>query len=64
MKQYGLVTLQEPWLFPLDLAVPSTLGDDVNSFSLSSIDVTNGIKSGRLYGGITFIWHSDFGSNI
>ena len=36
----------------------------VNSFSLSSIDVTNGIKAGRPYGGITFIWHVDFGCNI
>ena len=37
---------------------------DVNSFSLSFIDVTNGIKAGRPYGGITFIWHRDFGCNI
>ena len=35
-----------------------------NSFSLSSIDVTNGIKAERPYGGITFIWHRDFGCNI
>ena len=50
--------------FPWDLAVPSTLGVYVNSFSLSSIDVTNEIKAGRRYGGITFIWHRDFGCNI
>ena len=25
---------------------------------------TNGIKAGRPYGGITFIWHRDFGCNI
>ena len=36
----------------------------LNSFSLLSIDVTNGIKVGRPYGGITFIWHKDFGCNI
>ena len=36
----------------------------MNSFSLSFVDVTNGIKAGRLYGGITFIWHRDFGCNI
>ena len=60
VKEYGLVALQETWHFPWDLAVPSTLGVDVNSFSLSSIDVTNGIKAGRPYGGITFIWHRDF----
>ena len=64
MKHYDLVALQETWLFPWDLAVPSTLDIDENSFSLSSIDVTNGIKAGRPYGGITFIWHSDFGFNI
>ena len=51
-------------LFPWDHAVRSTLGVDVNSFSLSSIDVTNRIKEGRPYGGITFIWHRDFGCNI
>ena len=54
-----MVALQETWLFPWDLAVPSTLGIDV-----SSIDVTNGIKAGGPYGGITFIWHRDFGCNI
>ena len=36
----------------------------VNSFSLASVDVTNGIKAGRPYGGITFTWHRDFGCNI
>ena len=50
VKQYDLVALQETWLFSCDPAVPSTLGVDVNSFSLSSIDVTNGIKAGRPYG--------------
>ena len=35
----------------------------MNSFSLSSIDVTYGIKAGRLYRGIT-MWHRDFGCNI
>ena len=64
VKEYDLVALEETWLFPWDLAVPSTLGVDVNSFSLSSIDVTNGIKAGRPYGGIMFIWHRDFGCNI
>ena len=64
VKQYDLVGLQETWLFPWDLAVPSTLVIDVNSFSLSSIDVTNGIKARRPHGGITFIWHRDFGCNI
>ena len=64
VKEYYLVALQETWLFPWDLAVPSTLGVDVNSFSLSSIDVTNGIKAGRPYGETRFIWHRDFGRNI
>ena len=64
VKQYDFVTLQETWLFPWDLAVPSTLGIDVNSFSLSFIDITNMIKAGRPCGGITFIWHGDFGCNI
>ena len=49
VKQYDLAALQETWLFSWDLAVPSTLGVDVNSFPLSSIDVTNGIKAGRPY---------------
>ena len=64
MKQYDLVALQKTWFFPWDLAVPSTLGIHVNSFSLSSIVVTNGIKVGCPYRGITFIWHRDFGCNI
>ena len=57
VKHYDMAALQETWLFPCYLAVPSTLVIDANSFSLSSIDVTNGIKAGRPYGGITFIWH-------
>ena len=64
VKQYDLVALQETWLFPWDLAVLSTLGVDVNSFSQSSTNVTNGIKAGCPYEGITFIWHRDFVSNI
>ena len=44
VKHYDFVALQESKV-PWDLAVPSTLGIDVNSFSLSSIDVTNGIKA-------------------
>ena len=64
VKQYDYVALQETWLFPWDFAIPSTLGADVNSFLLPSIDVTNGIKARRPYGGITFIWHRDFGCNI
>ena len=36
VKHYDLVALQETLFFPWDLAIPSTLGIDVNSFSLSS----------------------------
>ena len=64
MKHYDLGALLETWLFPCDLAVPSTLRIDVNSFSLSSIDVTNVIKTAGPYGGITFIRHRNFGCNI
>ena len=56
VKYYDLVALQETWLVPFDLAVLSTLGIDMNYFSLSYIDVTNGIKTGRPYGRKTFIW--------
>ena len=58
------IALLETLHFPWDLVVPATLGVGVNSFSLSSFDVTNGIKSGRPYVGITIIWHRDLGSNI
>ena len=47
LKENDLVALQETWLFPWDLAVPSALVVDVNSFSLTSIDVSNGIKAER-----------------
>ena len=49
VKHYDLVDLLETWLFPWDLAVPSTLGIEVNSFSLSLIDVTNRIKVGHSF---------------
>ena len=46
-KYYDLEALQETWLFPWDLAVSSTLGIDVNTFSLLTTDVTNGIKAAQ-----------------
>ena len=46
VKHYNLIALQKTLPFPWDLAVPSTFGVNVNSFSLSSIDVTNGINAG------------------
>ena len=64
LTHYDIVALQKTLLFPWDLSVPSTRGTDVNSFSLSSIDVTNRIKAGRPYGGTTFIWHRDHGCNV
>ena len=45
VKHYDLVGLQETWLFHWDLAVPSKLGIDVIFFPLSSIDITNEIKT-------------------
>ena len=41
VKHYDFLALQETWHFPWDLAVPSALGIDMNTFSLSPIDVTN-----------------------
>ena len=36
----------------------------MNSFSILSVDVTNGIDTGHSYGGITFIWHRNIACSI
>lgn len=55
-KQADLVALQETWLHPWQINLPSSLGEDICSFSVSSINVSDEIRVGRPFGGLTFIW--------
>lgn len=63
-KKFSIVALQETWLYPWELNAPSSLGDHINSFSLSAVNVNDEIMLGRPYGGITFIWHKDLGTDV
>jgi exonuclease III len=62
LKSTHILALQETWLYPVpyDLNFPSTLGEDVQSFSISSVDIHSEIRCGRPHGGLSFIWKRDY----
>lgn len=59
-----LVALQETWLHPWQLNFPSSLGANICSFSISSVDETREIRVGRPHGGLTFIWQQSLSPNV
>ena len=59
-----IVALQETWLHPWELNLPSSLGNNICSFSISSVDETREIRVGRPHGGLTFIWQQSLSPTI
>jgi exonuclease III len=55
-----IICLQETWLFPGDLCKLKDIHTDFTGFGVSAIDPSAGIISGRPYGGVGIIWHTDF----
>lgn len=49
------IALQETWLIPNDLHLPSQLRKDFDSFVLACHQ-SERLLAGRPYGGLTFIW--------
>lgn len=51
-----IVFLQEHWLFPADLCSLNSVHSDFMAFGVSSIDPSNGLLSGRPFGGVAVLW--------
>ena len=52
-----LIFLQETWLLPIDLEVLENINDEFTSFSLSAVDLHDGILIGRPYGCLSVMWN-------
>ena len=53
--------LQETWLMPDELSLPSLVRSDVDAFSISSVDTSSRLLVGRPYGGLTIMWKRSLG---
>ena len=55
-KSDGLIIIQEIWLFQHEFSLLSTiLSSDFEGFGTTAIDISNGIFSGRPYGGVAVL---------
>ena len=55
-NETDIIALQETWLMPNELNLPSILNDDVDAFSVSAMNISEKLHVGRPFGGISFIW--------
>ena len=51
-----IAILQETWLLPNELCLPSNLRFDCDAYSTSAVDLSNGILIDRPSCGLTFMW--------
>ena len=63
LNDSDIVALQETWLLPNELNL-TNINKNVNSFSISSVNLEDKILVGRPYGGLTFIWKNDLSKNV
>ena len=54
-NSYDLIFLQEIWLFQHELPLLSNICSDFEGFGTTAMDISNGIMSGRPYGGVAVI---------
>jgi len=59
-----LVLLQEHWLLPHELCYLSNIHPDFLAIGLSAIDLSNGILTGRPYGGTAILYRKTLSANI
>ena len=62
LNDSDIVALRETWLLPNELNL-TNINKNVNSFSISSVNLEDKILVGRPYGGLTFIWKNDLSKN-
>ena len=55
LNEYDIAILQETWLLPNEIGLPSNLRIDCHAYSTSAVDLSNGFLIGRPYGGLTFM---------
>ena len=61
---FDIIALQETWLMPHEVGLPDALSEKYNAFSISSVNVNDGILRGRPYGGLAFMWHEKLNSFV
>ena len=54
-NSYDLIFLQEIWLFQHELPLLSNICSDFEGFGTTAMDISNGIMSGRPYGGVAVL---------
>ena len=55
-KESDILLLQETWLMPNECNYLKSVHKDFESFSLSSVKITNSVLVGRPYGGLSILW--------
>ena len=55
-NETDVLALQETWLMPNELNLPSLLNDDVDAFSVSAMNISGSFHVGRPFVGVSFIW--------
>ena len=63
-NEVDILALQETWLMPNELHLPSVLHDNLDSYSISSMDISEGLIVGRPFGGLSFIWKKEISKFI
>lgn len=59
-----IIALQETWLYEWNLTVPANINKDFHAFSITSVDTTREILTGRPHGGLSFMWRKDVSENV
>ena len=63
-NSYDLIFLQEIWLFQHELPLLSNICSDFEGFGTTAMDISNGIMSGRPYGGVAVLVRSQFEKSV
>lgn len=63
-EQVHVLALQETWLYSDEVTRTNSLHNDYASFSLSAVEESQELRSGRPYGGLTFLWHKSLSKYI
>ena len=63
-RSHSLVCVQEHWLFPNDMSLLNDVHSDFRGIGVSAMDPTEGIITGRPYGGVGILWDKQIDSII
>ena len=61
VNEFDIIFLQETWLMESELTLLSEISTNHYAVGISSMDTTNGVITGRPYGGIGILWHKSIG---